>query len=455
MKKLIAALLTGVMILGLTACSSGGDAGTTAAQGQDSGSTAAAADTTASGSGESIEMVMAWWGNQTRNERTQAALDLYSEQNPGVTFDVQPSEWADYWTKLATASAGHALPDIIQMDYKYLNQYVSNNLLLDLQPYIDNGTLDVSNIDEGIMASGSSGDGVYAICAGINVPALIYNKTLLDSVGITLKDNMTLTEFMDVCREVYEKTGVKADVSYNNGENFIEYCMRSDGYVLFQEDKLGVPDATALEPFFNIYETGITEGWMLDPGVYAEITIGSVEQHPMVYYSSEATQSWCAFFYSNQLSAFEQAAESKGIELGITTWPAEDPVKADYLKPSQFFSVSVDAKNPEEAVKVLDFLTNSVDCNNILLGERGVPASSEVATAISDQLSDTDKKIISFINDVVTPNSSAINPPAPDKTSEVLTVIDQLEEQILYKQITAKEAAEQLFTQGNAILGGQ
>lgn len=47
-------------------------------------------------------MTFTWWGNQTRNERTQAALDLYSEQNPGVTFDTQPAEWNDYWTKLST-----------------------------------------------------------------------------------------------------------------------------------------------------------------------------------------------------------------------------------------------------------------------------------------------------------------------------------------------------------------
>ena len=104
-----------------------------------------------------VAMTMFWWGNQVRNERTQAALDLYSETN-GVTVDGQFAEWSDYWNKLATSAAGHAMPDVVQMDYMYLNQYASSNLLVDLKPYIDDGTLDVSQIAENTIASGSVGE---------------------------------------------------------------------------------------------------------------------------------------------------------------------------------------------------------------------------------------------------------------------------------------------------------
>ena len=60
-------------------------------------------------------MTFAWWGNQVRNERTSKILEMYSEEKAGVTFDGQFSEWNDYWNKLATASAGHTMPDIVQM----------------------------------------------------------------------------------------------------------------------------------------------------------------------------------------------------------------------------------------------------------------------------------------------------------------------------------------------------
>ncbi|MBT9777911.1 extracellular solute-binding protein [Clostridium sp. MCC353] len=460
MKKKMALIMAGLMAVGsLTACGGAKTSETPAASQAasadakapaDTGSQAADAGSQAAG-GDAVNLTFSWWGNQTRNERTQAVLDMYTEQNPNVTFDGQFAEWADYWNKLATASAGHSLPDIVQMDYKYLEQYVSNNLLVDLTPYIESGVIDVSNVDEGILNSGKVGDGIYAICNGINAPALLYNKTLLDENGITVKDNMTKDEFIALCREINEKTGYKTNVAYNNGDNFIEYTMRANGEILFEKDKLGVASPESLEAFFDYYETGMKEGWHVDPSIFAERTIGSVEQDPLVYGTSPETMSWCALYYSNQLTAVMNAAP-EGMEIGMTTWPSSDPVKSDYLKPSQFFAVTVDSKNPEEAAKVLDFVTNSVECNNVLLGERGVPISNVVADAISSQMSEGDQEVIRYINEVVTPNSSTINPPAPDGASEVYDLIDKLEERLCYGEITAKEAAQELFEQGNKIM---
>ena len=409
-----------------------------------SGSTSESSDGT-------VNLTFTWWGNQTRNERTQAALDLYSEQNPGVTFDPQFAEWNDYWDKLATAAAGHSLPDIVQMDYSYLEQYVSNGLLVDLTPYIEDGTINVDNVDEGILNSGKVGDGIYALCNGVNVPALLYNKTLLDEAGITIKDNMTMDEFIAVCKEVYEKTGYKTNIAYGS-DAYIDYFCRAYDEIIYESDSIGASQET-LEAFYSLYEDGINEGWLLDPSVFAEVTVGSVEQDPMVYGSSPETMSWCFLAYSNQLTATKSAAP-EGMEIGMTTWPSADPAKSDFLKPSQFFAITVDSKNPAEAAKVLDFITNSVECNNILLGERGVPISSEVSNAISENMSEDDRNIITFINEVVTPNSSTISPPAPTAASEAYNLNDNLIEKVCYGELTAAEAAQQMYEEGNEIMAG-
>lgn len=409
-----------------------------------SGSTSESSDGT-------VNLTFTWWGNQTRNERTQAALDLYSEQNPGVTFDPQFAEWNDYWDKLATAAAGHSLPDIVQMDYSYLEQYVSNGLLVDLTPYIEDGTINVDNVDEGILNSGKVGDGIYALCNGVNVPALLYNKTLLDEAGITIKDNMTMDEFIAVCKEVYEKTGYKTNIAYGS-DAYIDYFCRAYDEIIYESDSIGASQET-LEAFYSLYEDGINEGWLIDPSVFAEVTVGSVEQDPMVYGSSPETMSWCFLAYSNQLTATKSAAP-EGMEIGMTTWPSADPAKSDFLKPSQFFAITVDSKNPAEAAKVLDFITNSVECNNILLGERGVPISSEVSNAISENMSEDDRNIITFINEVVTPNSSTISPPAPTAASEAYNLNDNLIEKVCYGELTAAEAAQQMYEEGNEIMAG-
>lgn len=446
---LLAAAMTAASLAGCGSSSASGDtaADTTATE---AGTTETAESTEGSNSG-SANLVMAWWGNQTRNERTQKIIDLYSEQNPGVTIDGQFSEFNDYWQKLATAAAGHSMPDIVQMDYKYLNQYVTNGLLVDLTPYIEDGTINTADCNQDVLNSGSVNGGLYALCNGINSPALLYNKTLLDENGITVKDNMTLDEFIDVCKEVYEKTGYKTNLCYNQNEQWIEYFLRADDIVLYEDGKLGGDSYEPYADFFKLYEDGLKDGYVIDPSVFAERSIGSVEQDPLVYGSSPETMSWCAFAYSNQLTATVSAAP-EGTEIGLTTWPSADPKKSDYLKPSQFFAISTDSKNPEEAAKILNFITNDVDCNNILLGERGIPLSSKTAEAIAPNLDETTQKVITFVNDVVSANSSQVNPPSTNGASEVNDLINKLQEQVCYGQLSAEDAGKQLFEQGNQIM---
>lgn len=449
-KKIAAATMVGAMALSLAACGGSNTASTSTAAGAVTSEAAADSNT----SGEK-KLTVTWWGNQTRNERTISTLNLYAEQNAGVTFDPQVAEWADYWNKLATASAGKALPDIIQMDYKYLDQYIKNGLLTDLTPYVEDGTLDVSNIDEGILNAGKGSDGgLYAICIGENAPALVYNKTLLDENGITVKDNMTVDEFKALCKEVYEKTGYKSNYYYNQGENNIEYVLRAKDITLFENGKLGAASADDFNQYFGVFEDGIKEGWMLSASSFAERNIGTIEQDPLVYGSDPANRSWCTFLWTNSLSAIKAAAP-EGMELGITTWPSDDAKKSNYLKPGQFFCVSSDSKDPAEAAKVIDFFTNSVDANKILLAERGVPASTVVADAIAPDLDAGTQSGMAFIKNVIAPNCSQINAAPPEGTSEVVNLLKQLEEQLCYGQITAQEASEQFFTQGNAFLAAK
>ena len=182
-----------------------------------SGSDSGESSSESSSSSGSSDLVMAWWGNQVRNEKTQEALDKYKELND-VTVEGQFYQWNDYWSKMATAAAGNSMPDLIQMDYSYIDQYVENGQLLDLTPYIESGALDVSNIPDNVLQMGVVGDGNYGIAAGVSGNCLFYNKTVTDEAGVTIKDNMTYDEFVEIAKTVTEKTGYRAkliqDVNY-------------------------------------------------------------------------------------------------------------------------------------------------------------------------------------------------------------------------------------------------
>lgn len=445
-KKLLALALAGAMCIGtLTACggSSGGSSSSGGASAPAAGDSSAPAASSGGGSGN---LVMAWWGNQKRNEKTQQALDKYKELK-GVSVEGQFYQWNDYWSKLATVAAAHSLPDLIQMDYTYIEQYTNNKQLLDLTPYIESGALDTKNIPENVLAMGKVGDGIYGIPAGVSGNCLFYNKTATDSAGITIKDNLSYDEFVAIAKEMKEKTGYRAAIYYSYAY-FVEWS-RAEG-VPIVEAKVPVASADGYVPFFENIETALKEGWMLTPEY---IDTSGVETSPLVYGSSPETMAWCLYNgTSNQLPAFQNAAP-EGTEIALMTMPTSNTVKSNFLKPAMYFSISTDTKDPDAAVALLDYLINSEDANAILLGERGVPASTVVADSIKGMLSDVEQRSFAYVTDVITPNCSPINPPEPEGMSKFYDALTKIVERVSYGELDAKGAAEELYNAGIEIWG--
>ena len=89
---------------------------------------------------------------------------------------------------------------------------------------------------------------------------------------------------------------------------------------------------------------------------------------------------------------------ASGKNIGIASVPADNVSALQYIKPSQYFSISANSQNKEEAVKYLNWFINDKEANEILLGERGIPANTEVADHIAPMMSETDQQVIKFIS---------------------------------------------------------
>jgi multiple sugar transport system substrate-binding protein len=176
----------------------------------------------------------------------------------------------------------------------------------------------------------------------------------------------------------------------------------------------------------------------------------TLENNPFV-----AGQAAMYFAHTNQLTGLWNAA---GTERNIKLLPVPRAVgatqSANYYKPSQFFSVSAHSEHPTEAAMFIDFFTNSVEANQILLAERGVPISSAVQAALEPDLGKDQQEVFAFLANLET---SPIRPPDPSKhndlVSNVLTplVVDPL----MYGQITPEEAAALLRDEATPLLASQ
>lgn len=146
---------------------------------------------------EPVTLRVAWWGNQVRNTNTVNALEAYAAAHPGVTFQYEYSDWGGYWDKLAAQAASGSLPDIVQMDYAYIMQYVTKNQLHSLEEYIKNGIIDTQYIADSILDPATVNGERYGISMGLTLTCLEYDKAVVETAGITIGEQLTWDEYIE------------------------------------------------------------------------------------------------------------------------------------------------------------------------------------------------------------------------------------------------------------------
>lgn len=392
---------------------------------------------------ENASIRFAWWGNQIRSSGTLLELQNYKNTENGVTVISDIAEWSDYWSGLATDAAAHMLPDVIQMDYYYLSQFHDKNLLVDLLPYVQQGLIDTDGQSAEILSDLTMDGKLLAIPGGVCAPALIYNQTLLDSLGIAVNDRMTTEDFIEIARQVYNETGIRTNIAYGV-EGFLEYFCRAYDEQLYEQDSIGTSRET-LEKYYGLYEQGLKEGWLIDPGAFSDITIGSVEQDPLCQGDNPDMTSWCMFAYSYQLYAIRQAAPMD-IKLGIVSWPSDYPEKSAYLRPGPAFSMSADVTDPQRAADFIEYMTDPEKQLSVMHGERGIPClllTGKQKIAVPDT---SNMMVVRYLKEIVAPVASPINPPTPFWAGQAYTLNGSLIEKISYGECTAAEAAEEFLT---------
>ncbi|MER7185286.1 extracellular solute-binding protein [Streptomyces hyaluromycini] len=104
------------------------------------------------GSGESagggkVVLRYTWWGNPDRAARTDQAVALFEKQHPDIQVRTSFSDYNAYKQKLAVQATGGDAPDVMQLDYRQIDQYASGGVLLDLAR--QKAVLHTSEIDPG------------------------------------------------------------------------------------------------------------------------------------------------------------------------------------------------------------------------------------------------------------------------------------------------------------------
>jgi multiple sugar transport system substrate-binding protein len=390
-------------------------------------------------SSSTITLRWAYWGSESRIKRSQAAIDLFQAANPGIVVNPEVSGGTgDHFNKVDTQLAGGSGPDIIQMGGN-INDYVKKGVLLPLDKYV--GTiLDTSVIDPSAVESGIINGHLYGVSTGVTMPALVYNKSLVERIGAPLpKVSMTYPEFRaylvtlksKLPKGVYPMQDIGA---LSSNSTPFGYWTRYNGTPLYNDatNTTSITPAAA-QKYLELFKDYRDNGLIPPPDVAAGYAETNADTSMVI-----AGKAVIGFIWTNQLSGYQSATKD---ELCLIEFPGAAETKALWQAPSQFYTVNKNTKYPEQAVKFINFLVNSPEAAKVLGNDRGASASATARAAGASDVND--QKVLEYLK-VAGPHSSKETAHLPNDT-ELNSTLFLIYQKVAFGQLTPAAGGQQIY----------
>ncbi|ARQ71295.1 ABC transporter substrate-binding protein [Streptomyces marincola] len=421
--------LTIVGSLALTACGSGDDSGD---------------------DGGDVTLNFTWWGGDERAARYQEAIDLFEDENPGITVRTSFAEFQDYWTQRSTDATSGELPDVMQMDLSRLLEYANAGLLYDMNEFAGE-QLDVSTFDEALLASGEVDEQLVAVPTGTNTLAGFYNPDLLAEIGVEIPDwDYTWEEYQEFMIEVAEAGASHEPRVYGAGDYTMTWWFFLQHLV-----------QQGIEPFSENGEMNFTEDDMRE---WIDSAAPLREPEDVTFPPSRAEQllpkngftsgeAAVEFHWDNFLHSYSHDLNSDNVQL-MPMPSGPDGEKHMFFKPTMQLAMGSNSSHPEEAAQLIDFLVNSPEAGAIIGTDLGVPASQTRLDALEVEEGSLDQRIMDYEQRLRDEGHATAQVPAHPEGFGALETeyVEVLSQEFGYRQIDSDEFVERWFSEAANLL---
>lgn len=288
-----------------------------------------------------------------RVKAMEQLIENFQAANPDITVKMTHFPYADYRTKVAAAIPAGEGPDVVQLFYGWLNDYVAADLI---QP-LPADTFPASKIDAEffpMVQAMKEGDQYWALPTAVRSLALFYNERLLEEAGVeppeTLDEMIAAAKAMtklDAAGNVTQ-VGITAGMTAQDHHWWREVLVRQFGGEPYVDDyKTVAYNSDAGVEALEFY-VGMTEG---DPPASA---FGFMDEPQAAFKAGRAGMHIDGSFRIGSLN------DTRGLKWGVTELPANaDGVRSNY---SSYWVNAITTKAEGEkydaAVKFMEYVTS-------------------------------------------------------------------------------------------------
>jgi multiple sugar transport system substrate-binding protein len=387
-----------------------------------------------SGGGDKVTLRFVWWGNQDRATVTEQAIKLFTDRNPGIEVRTSFQNFQTYWEKLATETAGGNPPDVLQMDYRYLNEYAGRGVLMDLGTQVN-----VTDWNPGFVASGKIKGRQVALPFAQNTTTIVYDPAIFPAP----RPGWSWQDYLATAGTVRATKGVAGATDFGGTEDVFEIWLRQRHKALYTDaGQFGFTDQD-LTDFWHLSESFRTSQAATPPELTTKLN-AAAQETPLGTKKSASEHSYDSLF-----GGYDVVRRG---ELRLAPYPSQDRnLLGSYRKPSQLLAASARGKNKDAAVKLIDFLLNDPDAGRILGANRGLPANLRIRASVAATVTGPDKMVFDYEAGVDKALGDA--PQAPPKgDGAVYKLMQRMNEEIVFGRSTIDQAVRQFLTESKQAL---
>jgi oligogalacturonide transport system substrate-binding protein len=369
-------------------------------------------------------------------------MDAYMAKNPNVKLEGEYGGWDGYYQKIVTQIAGGTAADIIQIDQPWLAELSSKG---DVFTVIDNSMVDLSQFDAAFLENYCSYDGkLMGLPTGTNVNTFIIDAKMLSDFGIDPNTKWTWENIISEGKKINDQDATRYFSSATPDVLrfwFEIYIAQLAGAVVDDNKQVAFTEAQGTEAF-TYFKRWIDED-----------IIAPFSQTSLFYQKTEDNPDWINGKMATAWTWVSNMDKVIGARENFETrqFPVMDGAvnTGILMRPSQIFVVNNNAKNKDEAIKLLDYLFTDAEAIEKLGLARGIPSAAIGRSVLAE------KGMISEMVEKAT-NEGIAQAGDPQSVyqmnSEVIQVMQDVIDEFGFGRLTPEEASAKLIKNLEATL---